>query len=273
MNAIGIFDSGFGGLTVFQSIDKELPGYDYIYLGDNARAPYGNRSYETVYAYTLQCVKWFFEQGCPLVILACNTASAKALRSIQQLDLPNVSAEGRVLGVIRPSAEYIGLESKSGTVGILGTNGTVNSGSYLQEIHKFYPDLKVYQHACPLWVPFIENGDYEGEEVDAVIRKDVRALLDKDPAIDTVLLACTHYPLLEPRIRKYLPEGVRLVEQGPIVADRLRDYLARHPEIERRLSRNGTRAFYTTDDVDDFEAHATTFFGHPVRARHTVLKN
>jgi glutamate racemase len=264
---IGIFDSGFGGLTVFRAIADELPQYDYIYLGDSGRAPYGNRSFETVYQYTLQCVKWFFRQGCPLVILACNTASAKALRSIQQNDLPEIAPGKRVLGVIRPTAEVIGNFSKTKKVGILGTNGTVRSGSYLNEIARFFPEVQVFQQACPLWVPFIENGDYKNEGVDPFIQKDLEALFALEKNIDTILLACTHYPLLEAKIRKFLPQNIRLVSQGKIVAKSVRDYLQRHPEMEQAVSRQGKKYFFTTDSVEDFEEHATTFFGEKVNAR------
>lgn len=268
---IGIFDSGYGGLTVFRSIADRLPQYDYLYLGDNARAPYGNRSFETVYEYTLECVQWFFDQGCPLVILACNTASAKALRTIQQIDLPKLGTSKRVLGVIRPSAENIGTFTHTKKVGILGTKGTVTSGSYPKEISNFYPEIQVYQQACPLWVPFIENGDYKGDGVDYWIRHDLEQLFAQDAAIDTVLLACTHYPLLEHKIRKYLPEGVKLISQGPIVADSLADYLRRHPELESTLSKGGSKSFFTTDAASDFEEHATTFFGEAVKAQHVHL--
>lgn len=268
MHPIGIFDSGYGGLTVFRSIADKLPQYDYYYLGDNARAPYGNRSFETVYEYTLECVRWFFGQGCPLVILACNTASAKALRTIQQHDLPGIDASKRVLGVIRPTAEMIGRFTRTGHVGVLGTRGTVSSGSYLKEIGNFYPGIQVYQHACPLWVPFIENGDYRNDGVDYYIRRDLEQLFAQSADIDAVLLACTHYPLLEDKIRKYLPEDVRLIAQGPIVADSLSAYLQRHPELERLISRKGSKAFFTTDSTADFEEHATTFFGEAVVAQH-----
>lgn len=271
MHPIGIFDSGYGGLTVFRPIAEQLPGYDYIYLGDNGRAPYGNRSFETVYQYTLECVTWFFEQGCELVILACNTASAKALRTIQQHDLPLLGAEKRVLGVIRPTAEIIGKFSVTGHVGILGTYGTVNSMSYPSEIGHFYPGLKVFQQACPLWVPFVENGAYEHDGIDSFIREDMEKLFSQSADIDTVLLACTHYPLLEAKIRKFLPANVRLLSQGPIVADSLSDYLRRHPEMETRLSRSGRKSFYTTDAVGDFETHGRIFFGRPIRAGQVVL--
>ncbi|RYZ45013.1 MAG: glutamate racemase [Sphingobacteriales bacterium] len=271
MKPIGIFDSGYGGLTVFRSIADRLPQYDYVYLGDNARAPYGNRSFETVYEYTLECVKWFFEQGCPMVIVACNTASAKALRSIQQIDLPLLDGSKRVLGVIRPSAETIGTYTQTGKVGILGTKGTVSSGSYVLEIDNFYPEVQVFQQACPLWVPFIEAGEYNGDAVECCIKEDLEALFAQDAGIDTVLLACTHYPLLEQKIRKYLPPGVRLVSQGPIVSDSLAAYLLRHPEMESRISKGGTKSFFTTDLAGDFEEHATTFFGEAIEAQHIHL--
>jgi len=272
MQPVGIFDSGYGGLTVFRSIADALPQYDYLYLGDNARAPYGNRSFETVYEYTLECVQWFFEQGCPLVILACNTASAKALRTIQQKYLPAYAPGKRVLGVIRPTAEVVGQYTRTGHVGVLGTKGTVSSGSYLKEIGNFYPEVKVYQQACPLWVPFIESGDYKGEGVDYYIKRDLDALFAQASDIDTLLLACTHYPLLEDKIRKYLPADVRLVTQGPIVASSLSGYLLRHPEIDGELSKGSSRSFFTTDSASDFEEHATSFFGEEVKATHVHLE-
>lgn len=268
---IGIFDSGYGGLTVFRSIANLLPQYDYLYLGDNARAPYGNRSFETVYEYTLECVEWLSDQGCPLIIIACNTASAKALRSIQQHDLPDLGKGKRVLGVIRPTSEVIGNYTQTGHIGILATTGTVTSQSYVIEIEKFYPEVKVYQQACPLWVPFVENNEYLSDDIDKFIEKDIKKLLQQSASIDTVLLACTHYPLLEHKIRKFLPENITLLSQGEIVAESLRDYLHRHPEMENRLSKKGEKSFYTTDDINDFEVHATNFFGSPVRAKHTDL--
>lgn len=271
MQPIGIFDSGFGGLTIFRAIAQQLPGYDYIYLGDNARAPYGNRSFETVYEYTLQCVRWLWQQGCPLVIVACNTASAKALRNIQQIDIPAEPSFRRVLGVIRPTAEIIGRYTHSGKIGILATRGAVSSGSYPKEIRKFFPDVAVFQQACPLWVPFIENGDYLGDGVDYYIQKDLDSLFAQCPDIDVVVMACTHYPLLEDKIRKYLPAGVRLAGQGGLVADSLTHYLERHPEIDQMLSREGRQLFYTTDSAADFEEHATHFFGAPVNARSVHL--
>jgi glutamate racemase len=268
---IGVFDSGYGGLTVLKEIIHKLPRYDYIYLGDNARAPYGNRSFETVYHYTLQCVKWFFDQGCSLVILACNTASAKALRSIQQNDLPKIAPGKRVLGVIRPTTEVVGKYSESNTVGILATNGTVVSNSYPIEIEKFFPDVVVHQEACPMWVPLVENNEYHGHGADFFVKKHLSHLFKKDPRIDVVLLACTHYPLLREKIEEYLPVGVKLISQGEIVAESLADYLVRHPEIEAKCSKTGKRLFYTTDSTEDFDNHATTFFGAAVQSSHLDL--
>jgi glutamate racemase len=268
---IGIFDSGYGGLTIFRAIADTLPHHDYIYLGDNARAPYGNRSFETVYRYTLQCVEWFFDQGCPLVILACNTASAKALRTIQQKDLPRWGNDKRVLGVIRPTAEVVHRYTRSGKVGILGTKGTVSSQSYVTEIKHFAPEVEVYQQACPLWVPFIENNEYLTDGIDYYIQKDLESLFAQNASIDTLLLACTHYPLLTEKILKFLPEGVKLVSQGKIVADSLLDYLQRHPEMDARLSKTGQKRFYTTDDDIDFEEHATHFFCEPVDAEYVRI--
>jgi glutamate racemase len=265
---IGIFDSGYGGLTVFRSIAAHLPQYDYIYLGDNGRAPYGNRSFDTVHQYTLECVEWFFKMGCPLVILACNTASAKALRTIQQQDLQYIGPDKRVLGVIRPSAEVIGNYTRSRSVGVLGTNGTVNSNSYKIEINKFFPDVAVHQQACPMWVPLIENGEYNSESADLYVKKYLDQLLLSAPDIDTILLACTHYPLLMDKIRTHLPENVKVVAQGEIVAASLEDYLQRHPEIESKISRSGATSFYTTDSVEDFNEHGSIFFGRDVTAQH-----
>lgn len=270
---IGIFDSGYGGLTVMKEIVKKLPQYDYMYLGDNARAPYGNRSFDTVYRYTLQCVEWFFEQGCPLVILACNTASAKALRTIQQNDLARLCPENRVLGVIRPTTEIIGRFTRSRNIGILATNGTVQSGSYLIEIEKFFPDITVHQEACPMWVPIVENNEHLQPGADYFVKKHVDHIMKAGAGIDTLLLACTHYPLLRDKIRQFLPEGVTLVSQGEIVANSLDDYLKRHTGLESRCSKNGQRIFYTTDSTEDFDNHASIFFGEPVRSNHMELDN
>ena len=271
-NPIGVFDSGYGGLTVLKEIISKLPQYDYIYLGDNARAPYGNRSFDTVYHYTLQCVQWFFSQGCSLVILACNTASAKALRTIQQNDLPRIDPAKRVLGVIRPTTEMIGNFSETKNVGILATNGTVASDSYPVEIAKFFPEIKVYQEACPLWVPLIENNEHQNGGADYFVKKNLESIFKKGSDIDVILLGCTHYPLLNEKIQEYLPPGVKLISQGEIVAESLVDYLQRHPEIETKCSKNGNRVFYTTDSTEDFDNHATIFFGEAVTSRHVDLR-
>ncbi|HMP30131.1 MAG TPA: glutamate racemase, partial [Saprospiraceae bacterium] len=225
---IGVFDSGFGGLTVLKEIQNLLPQYDYLYLGDNARAPYGNRGFDTVYQYTLEAVKWLFAQGCDLVIIACNTASAKALRNIQQLDLPKIAPDKRVLGVIRPTTEIIGKLSKTGHLGIFATKGTVISESYLIEIAKLYPQMNVSQEACPLFVPLIENNEHINPGADYFIKKYIDNILQKDPKIDTLLLACTHYPVLADKIKSFLPHHINVVQQGPIVAESLKNYLSRH---------------------------------------------
>jgi len=261
---IGIFDSGIGGLTVFRSIAEQLPGYDYIYLGDSSRAPYGNRSFHTIHQYTWECVQWLFKQGCPLIILACNTASAKALRTIQQKDMQGLDPTKRVLGVIRPTAEVIGNYSTTKEIGVLGTVGTVQSESYLIEINKFFPDLKVYQQACPLWVPLVESGEYEKPGSAYLIKEYLDELMAQSPNIDTLLLACTHYPLLMDKIKAQLPPNVNVVAQGDIVAKSLVDYLQRHPDLEQKLSKTGSRKFYTTDDTAEFDRHASRFFSAPV---------
>lgn len=271
MGPIGIFDSGYGGLTVLKEIVRKLPAYDYVYLGDNARAPYGNRSYDTVYRYTLQCVKWFFDMGCPLVILACNTASAKALRTIQQNDLPKINPDNRVLGVIRPTTEIIGDITRSGAVGILATTGTVQSRSYEIEIKKFFPRLTVIQEACPMWAPLVENNEHQGPGADYFIKKHLDNIFEKGRHIDTLLLACTHYPLLLNKIVDHSPPGVRIVAQGEIVADSLAVYLKDHSGIEKRCARHKRLAFYTTDSVEDFNNHGGIFFGQPVQAQHLDL--
>lgn len=268
---IGIFDSGYGGLTVFKSIYEKLPQYDYIYLGDNARAPYGNRSFATVYEYTLECVAWFFKMGCPLVILACNTASAKALRTIQKNNLSKFGAEKRVLGVIRPTAEAAGDFTHSKVVGVLGTKGTVQSQSYPIEIQKFHPEVTVVQQACPMWVHLIENNEHNTPEAEFFIQKHLKSLLAQSADIDTVLLACTHYPIIEDKIRKYLPENIGIISQGNLVANSLADYLIRHPEMETMLTKESNVRFFTTDDTADFNEHASTFFGSPVSAQHLDL--
>ena len=268
---IGVFDSGYGGLTILKDIAALLPQYDYLYLGDNARTPYGSRSFETVYHYTLQCVKWFFEQGCSLVILACNTASAKALRTIQQKDLPVLAPNKRVLGVIRPTAEIIGQYSLSKQIGILGTQGTVLSQSYPIEIQKFFPEVTVWQQACPMWVPLIENNEHLNEGANYFVDKYIQKLLQQNANIDTILLACTHYPLLYPKIKAALPAHIQVIMQGNIVAQSLQNYLQRHPEIEAKCTQNGRQAFYTTDDDSIFEQQATLFYGSAITAQQIDL--
>jgi glutamate racemase len=261
---IGIFDSGYGGLTVMKDIVRKLPQFDYLYLGDNARSPYGTRSFETIYDYTLECVKYLFSQNCHLVILACNTASAKALRNIQQKDLPNIDPERRVLGVIRPTAEVIGNYSKTGHVGILGTSGTVNSESYVLEIRKQFPDLTVYQEACPMWVPLVENKEYDSEGADYFVKQHIEGILSQSEKIDTLLLACTHYPLLMDKIKQFAPDDITILSQGEIVAKSLADYLERHPKMAAKCSTNGSLRFLTTDSTEDFDAHANTFWGEDI---------
>lgn len=269
---IGIFDSGFGGLTVFKSIAEKLPQYNYIYLGDNARSPYGDHSFETVYQYTLECVEWLFEKGCPLVILACNTASAKALRTIQQVDLPKKYPNHRVLGVIRPTAEVIGNFSESKHVGIMGTRGTINSNSYPIEIAHFFPKHHVHQQACPMWVPIIENGEHQSEGADYFVKKYIEELLAQSSDIDCILLACTHYPLLIPKIQQQISKKIKLLSQGEIVADSLVDYLNRHPEIESKLAKNNLKEFYTSGDVNVFNNHASLFLGERIIAKNMIKK-
>jgi glutamate racemase len=261
---IGVFDSGFGGLTVLKEIEQIIPEYDFLYLGDNARTPYGARSFETVYAYTLDAVRWLFEKGCRLVVLACNTASAKALRTIQQNDLPRIDPERRVLGVIRPVTEAVGLMTRSGHVGILATAGTVASQSYVIEIQKYFPGVTVVQEACPMWVPLVENNEFNGDGADYFVKQHIDRILAIDPLIDTIVLGCTHYPLLQRKISLYLSPGVLVVSQGAIVARSLADYLRRHAEIEKRCSRQGRRDFYTTEKADFFDKSAALFYGREI---------
>ena len=265
---IGVFDSGYGGLTVLSAIRAQLPQYDFIYFGDNARAPYGNRSFDVVYEFTLEAVKFLFEQGCPLVILACNTASAKALRTIQQKDLPALSSSNRVLGVIRPSTEVLGELTHSKHVGILGTQGTINSNSYPIELAKFAPDIEVHQHACPMWVPLIENQQYEHPAGKQFILEDVQQLLSTNEQIDTILLACTHYPVLQEQLQQLVGPNIQIVPQGPIVAEKLSVYLDAHPEMEQRLSKNGEVGFFTSETPVVFNQKASHFFGQKVEAEH-----
>ena len=268
---IGVFDSGYGGLTVLAEIRKTLPQYDYIYFGDNARAPYGNRSFDVVYEFTLEAVRFLFDKGCPLVILACNTASAKALRSIQQNDLPQIDAFKRVLGVIRPSTEEIEALTSSNHVGILGTNGTVQSESYIIELKKFAPDIQVVQHACPMWVPLIENNCHESLPGKMFVKEDVERLLAKDPAIDTIILACTHYPILQDYIQELVVPKIKVVAQGPIVAKKLDYYLIAHPDMEKAISKEGSCAYFTTENKDIFNQKASQFLGIDIVSEHVIL--
>lgn len=268
---IGIFDSGYGGLTILKEIKKVLPQYDFIYLGDNARAPYGTRSFDVVYDYTLQAVKTLFDKGCHLVILACNTASAKALRTIQQNDLPKIDSSRRVLGIIRPTIEILPEVSKNDHVAVLATPGTVASRSYSLELQKFSPEIKVTEHSCPMWVPLVENNEAGSEGADYFVRKELADVIEKDPEIDTLVLACTHYPLLLPKIRQYLPSNVRVLCQGDLVAASLKDYLFRHPEIDEKCSKNGNVQYLTTENPEKFSTLASLFTGEKIKASHIMM--
>jgi len=269
---IGVFDSGYGGLTILSKIREALPEYDYIYLGDNARTPYGPRSFEIVYEFTLQAVNKLFEMGCHLVILACNTASAKALRTIQMNDLPNIDPDRRVLGVIRPTAECIGSMTQTRHVGILATAGTIKSESYPLEVHKLFEDIKVSGEACPMWVPLVENNEANGEGADFFIRKYIDNLLAKDRQIDTLVLGCTHYPILLPKIQKFIPQGVKVVAQGEYVATSLKDYLHRHPEMDMKCTREGKCRFYTTEAEDKFIESASMFLNENITVQRITLE-
>ncbi|GHU76716.1 glutamate racemase [Bacteroidia bacterium] len=269
--SIGIFDSGYGGLTIFNKIQEALPVYNYVYLGDNARAPYGTRSFEVVYRFTRQAVVRLFEEGCQLVILACNTASAKALRTIQQKDLPILAPSRRVLGVIRPTVEVIDGISRTKHVGVLGTNGTISSDSYSIEIHHLFPHITVTGEACPMWVPLVENNEYDSPGADYFVKQHIDHILSVDPAIDTLILGCTHYPLLMPKIKKFLPPGITLFSQGERVADSLSDYLLRHPEIDERLTKQSGRRFLTTESVDKFAETASIFLSQPIEVEQITL--
>ena len=257
--AIGVFDSGYGGLTILDKIREKMPEYDYIYLGDNARTPYGTRSFEVVYNFTLQAVRKLFELGCPLVILACNTASAKALRSIQQIDLPQIAPWKRVLGVIRPTVECIGEMTTTRHIGVLATTGTIKSESYPLEVRKLFPDITITGEACPMWVPLVENNESQSEGADYFIRQHIERLLQKDPLIDTILLGCTHYPLLMDKIRKFTPSHIRIIAQGEYVAESLQDYLRRHPEMDNLCSQGATCRFLTTESEQKFKESASIF--------------
>ena len=268
---IGVFDSGYGGLTILEQIRRELPGYDYLYLGDNARTPYGTRSFEVVYRFTLQCVEYLFGQGCQLVILACNTASAKALRTIQQNDLAIIDPNRRVLGVIRPTVEEVGKLTKTNHIGLLATSGTVLSDSYPLEIHKINPDIQVTSEACPMWVPLIENNEHLHEGADYFVKKNIQHLFTNDKQIDTVILGCTHYPLLYDKIARELPRGVTIISQGEIVARSLADYLHRHPEMDEKCSKNGHCRYLTTENPGKFSSSASIFLSGDIQAEHVEV--
>ena len=269
---IGIFDSGYGGLTILKAIRELLPQYDYAYLGDNARAPYGTRSFDIVYQFTRQAVLKLFEMGCQLVVLGCNTASAKALRSIQQNDLPNIDPLRRVLGVIRPTAEVVGKLTETKHVGILATPGTIKSDSYNIEINKLWPELSVTGVACPLWVPIVENNEATGAGADYFVKKRIDHILWLDPDIDTLILGCTHYPILMPKIKQYVPEGVKIVSQGEYVAESLKDYLARDTDMDARCTKNGTVRYYTTENADKFKEAARIFITEDIQVEHIDLE-
>lgn len=269
---IGVFDSGYGGLTILKAIRKLLPQYDYAYLGDNARAPYGTRSFDIVYQFTRQAVLKLFEMGCQLVILGCNTASAKALRSIQQNDLPKIDPQRRVLGVIRPTAEIVGKLTQTKHIGILATPGTTKSNSYNIEINKLWPELDVTGVACPLWVPIVENNEATGAGADYFVKKRIDHILWLDPDIDTLILGCTHYPILMPKIKQYVPDGIKIVSQGEYVAESLKDYLTRHTEIDARCTKNGTAHYYTTENAEKFKEVARIFVTDDIEVEHIDLE-
>lgn len=272
MHPIGVFDSGYGGLTILRQIRERLPEYDYLYLGDNARAPYGPHSFEIVYRYTLQAVEELFRRGCELVILACNTASAKALRTIQQNDLQRWGSEKRVLGIIHPTVEALGDLTQSGHIGILATRGTIQSRSYDIEISKLHPEMKVTGEACPMWVPLVENNEHEGAGADFFVKKHLDAVLATDPQIDTLILACTHYPLMLKKLHEHAPKGVRIVPQGKYVAESLDRYLRRHPDMAQRCTKGGRCHFLTTESAEKFSENATRFLHSPVQGEQILLQ-
>lgn len=269
---IGIFDSGYGGLTIYREIEELLPQYDYLYLGDNARTPYGTRSFDVVYEFTRQCVKHLFAQGCHLVILACNTASAKALRSIQQIDLPTISAQKRVLGIIRPTVETIGDVTVSRHVGVLATEGTIKSNSYPLEIQKLFPDIVVTGEACPMWVPLVETCEHKSNGADYFVKRHIDNLLSRDEQIDTIILGCTHYPMLIEKIKQYVPQGIKVLTQGAAVAASLKNYLARHPEIDILCSKEGRRVFSTTESDNRFREQASRYLEQHIAVEHVTLE-
>ena len=268
---IGIFDSGYGGLTIYDEIQKLLPQYDYLYLGDNARTPYGTRSFDVVYEFTRQAVRYLFQQGCQLVILACNTASAKALRTIQQVDIPSLDPNRRVLGIIRPTVECIGDITESRHVGVLATEGTIKSHSYPLEIRKLFPEIEVTGEACPMWVPLVETGEYDSDGADYFVKRHIDNLMERDPEIDSVILGCTHYPILLDKIRKHMPEHVKLVTQGAAVAASLKSYLERHPRMEALCTKGGNTVFCTTEAGGKFGEQASLFLNHPIAVKNVTL--
>lgn len=269
--AIGVFDSGYGGLTVLSEIKSLIPQYDYIYLGDNARAPYGNRSFDLVYNFTLEAVKWLFSRNCHLVILACNTASAKALRTIQQKMLPQIAPDRRVLGVIRPTVEIISEFTKTNQIGIFGTEGTIKSRSYDIEIEKYYPQINVVGEACPMWVPLVENREYDTPGADYFVKQHIDNLLNKNSEIDTIILGCTHYPLLIKKIEEFLPTGIEVISQGKHVAESLKDYLKRHPEMDAKCSKKGTTQYFTTDSAEKFAQQALFFLNETIEVQKATI--
>ncbi|MBP5770791.1 MAG: glutamate racemase [Bacteroidaceae bacterium] len=269
---IGVFDSGYGGLTILHRIRQLMPAYDYLYLGDNARAPYGSRSFELVYQFTLQAVQRLFSLGCPLVILACNTASAKALRTIQQVDLPKTDdSTRRVLGIIRPTVEAVGQLTQTRHIGVMATEGTIRSRTYELELAKLHPDITLTGEACPMWVPLVENYEFDSPGADYFVEKNVSHLLRQDPAIDAIILGCTHFPLLLDKILRYTPQTVRIIPQGDYVAHSLEDYLCRHEEMRLRLTQGGTCRFFTTEQPSSFNERAAVFLGERVEAGHMTL--
>lgn len=268
---IGIFDSGYGGLTIYDEIKKLLPQYDYLYLGDNARTPYGTRSFDVVYEFTRQAVRYLFQQGCQLVILACNTASAKALRTIQQVDIPSLDPNRRVLGIIRPTVECIGDITESRHVGVLATEGTIKSHSYPLEIRKLFPEIEITGEACPMWVPLVETGEYDSDGADYFVKRHIDNLMERDPEIDSVILGCTHYPILLDKIRKHMPGHVKLVTQGAAVAASLKSYLERHPRMEALCTKGGNTVFCTTEAGGKFGEQASLFLNHPIAVKNVTL--
>ncbi len=270
--SIGVFDSGYGGLTVLSEIKKLMPEYDYLYLGDNARTPYGSRSYELIYEFTLQAVKWLFSQGCQLVIIACNTASAKALRTIQQNDLPLIDSQKRVLGVIRPTAESIEKITRSKHIAVLGTAATIRSKAYEKEIKKLSPNIEIITEACPMWVPLVENREYDKEGADYFVKQHIDSVLNKDKEVDTIILGCTHYPLLIDKIRAFTPKSVTLISQGEYVAKSLKDYLNRHELMDSLCSKNSETLYCTTESAERFESLASFLLNESIRAKKVNLK-